>query len=69
MNSEPALLVDQFGLWVGAKCPVRISSLSDPQCPGLTPPAGDPTLITRDPAVIQCVNACMYRLRGERFCT
>ena len=33
VNSEPVLQVEKLGLWVSTKCPVQISSLSDPQCP------------------------------------
>ena len=35
VNSEPVLQVEKLGLWLSTKCPVQISSLSDPQCPQL----------------------------------
>ena len=38
VNSEPVLQVETLGLWVSTKCPVQISSLSDPQCPSFRQP-------------------------------
>ena len=44
VNSKPVLQVENFGLWLSTKCPVKISSFSDPQCPSFRqPPAGDST--------------------------
>ena len=47
VNSEPVLQVEKLGLWVSTKCPVQISSLSDPQCSSFKQPSpGDSTTVT-----------------------
>ena len=45
VKSKPVLQVEKFGLWVSTEYPVKICSLglSDPQCPSITPPSGEPT--------------------------
>ena len=49
LNSEPVLQVEKLGLWVSTKCPVQISSLSDPQCSSFRQPSpGDSTTVTSD---------------------
>ena len=55
VNSEPVLQVEKLGLWVSTKCPVQISSLSDPQCPSFRQP----------PADAQCGNVCTCTVRSE----
>ena len=55
VNSEPVLQVEKLGLWVSTKCPVQISSLSDPQCPSFRQP----------PAGAQCGNVCTCTVRSE----
>ena len=49
VNSEPVLQVEKLGLWVSTKCPVQISSLSDPQCPSFRQASpGDSTTVTSE---------------------
>ena len=55
VNSEPVLQVEKLGLWLSTKCPVKISSLSAPQCPSFRQP----------PADAQCGNVCTCTVRGE----
>ena len=55
VNSEPVLQVEKLGLWVSTKCPVQISSLSDPQCPSFRQP----------PPGAQCGNVCTCTVRSE----
>ena len=60
VNSEPVLQVEKLGLWFSTKCPVKISSLSAPQCPSFRqPPAGG----------AQCGNVCTCTVRGEHLQT
>ena len=73
VDSRPVVRMEGFELQVlGGGCPVALSSLSAPEC---SPPSGDsqlpadPTLITRDPAVIECVNVCLFRRGGTVMCT
>ena len=33
----PAITYDTFLLWVDSTCPVNLSSLTDPECPNITP--------------------------------
>ena len=73
VDSRPVVRMEEFELQVlGGGCPVALSSLSALECPpsngGSQLPA-DPTLITRDPAVIECVNICLFRRGGTVMCT
>ena len=55
VDSEPVLQVEKFGLWLSTKCPVQISSLSDPQCPSFRQPHSG----------TQCGNVCTCTVRSE----
>ena len=55
VNSKPVLQVEKLGLWLSTKCPVQISSLSDPQCPSFRQP----------PTGAQCGNVCTCTVRSE----
>ena len=48
VNSELVLQVEKLGLWVSTKCPVQISSLSDPQCPSFRQPSPGSTTVTSE---------------------
>ena len=61
--------VGDFDLKVYKDCPVRISSMSDPECASAELPANVPSVIaSSDPKVIQCINVCLVRERGETLC-
>ena len=59
VNSKPVLQVEKLGLWLSTKCPVKISSLSAPQCPSFRQP----------PAGAQCGNVCTCTVRSEHLQT
>ena len=49
VNSEPVLQIEKLGLRVSTKCPVQISSLSDPQCSSFRQASpGDSTTVTSE---------------------
>ena len=50
---------------VYADCPVRILSLVDPECRVSRSFSSDQTLVTTDPAIIQCVTSCLHRQKGD----
>ena len=69
VESGPTITARQLLLDVSSNCPVRISFLSDSECPvSNSQPLGDPTLITSDPKVIQCVHVCLLRTQGRGIC-
>ena len=69
VNTRTTVKIEWLLHKVYPDCPVQISSLSEPECMSSEPLTGDPTLITTDPQVIQCVNACLIKLRGGGGCT
>ena len=57
VTSAPTIRIKQLLLDVYADCPVRISLLSDPECPASeSKVVNNSILITSDPGVIRCVN-------------
>ena len=67
--SGPVIELDWILLHVSPDCPIHISSKADPEC-SLSEPLtfANPTLITSDSEVIQCVNVCLVRTRGRSIC-
>ena len=67
--SGPVIKLDWLLLHVSPGCPIHISSMADPECSLSEPQTFDnPTLITSDYGVIQCVNVCLIRTRGRDIC-
>ena len=69
VSSGAVVQVGNFLLIVYKDCPVRISSMSDPECASAELPANVPSVIaSSDPKVIRCINFCLLRERGEALC-
>ena len=69
VTSGPTIRIEKLLLDVCANCPVHISLLSDPECRvSESKVVGDPTFITSDPNVIQCVNGCLLKAQGRDIC-
>ena len=65
----PVIELDWMLLHVSPDCPIHIASKADPECSPSEPLTFDnPTLITSDSVVIQCVNVCLLRTRGRSIC-
>ena len=65
----PVIELDLMLLHVSPDCPVHIASKADPECSPSEPLTFDnPTLITSDSEVIQCVNLCLFRTHGRSIC-
>ncbi len=71
VKSEPVVQVGDFHLRVNKDCPVRISSMNDPECSNTDLPAAEvPSIIaSSDPVIIGCLNLCLERVRGEALCS
>ncbi len=66
-SEQPFIQVGRFLVKVFQDCPVRKSSVNDPECE--LPAAGGPSVIaSSDPVVIGCLNRCIHMLTGETLC-
>ena len=68
-TEQPFIPVGDFDLKVYKDCPVHISSMNDPECTSTELPPDMPSVIaSSDQDVIQCLNVCLVRKRGEALC-
>ena len=68
-TEQPYVQVGDFGLKVYKDCPVRISSMNDPDCASAELSTNVPSVIaSSDPKVIRCINFCLEWERGEALC-
>ena len=63
LSTSPTIVAGPYIVDIGPSCTIRISSLTDPECP---PPEirtlEDEVLITRNPTAISCIHKCGSRM-------